>query len=101
MPETKIIYSGFYDAPLAFVTSHENKQYLFWRGFFDDELDDYPSEYEVFTLPNLSEAEIKGSWSFLSEKAQERVGKIDLNQVVFDSTKKLSIDTVTFERIVR
>lgn len=34
-------------APLAFVTSHESTQYLFWRGFFDEQLDEYSSDYKL------------------------------------------------------
>ena len=51
MPLAKILYSGFYDTPLAFVTSQENTQYVFWRGFFDEQIDDYPTHYQVFVLP--------------------------------------------------
>jgi hypothetical protein len=101
MPVTKILYSGFYDAPHAFVTNYNNAQYLFRRGYFDDELDDYPNEYEVFILPNLSEADIKESWLILPEKTVACVGKIPVDQVVFDPTKRISIDVATFERIVK
>lgn len=98
MTETKIVYSGYYDAPLAFVVSHKDTQYLFWR-VFDDALDDYPDEYEVFVLPDLSEEEIRESWSSLPEKAEAYVGKIHLNQLIFDPTKRQSIQTVTLERL--
>lgn len=98
MPETKILYSGFYDFPLAFVASHENTQYLFWR-VFDDDLDDFPDEYDVFILPNLSQKEIQASWSILPEKATTYVGKIPIKQITFDPTNRLSIDTATFDRI--
>lgn len=100
MAETKIIYSGFYDVPLAFIASHENTQYLFWRGYFDDEIDDYPTEYEVYILPNLSQEEIEKLWIFLPENAKSFFGKIPIKDVVFDPTKRLSIDTITFQRIV-
>jgi hypothetical protein len=98
MPETSIIYSGFYDFPLGFVASHENQQYLFWREF-DDEFDEYQDEYEVFILPSLSEDEIKKGWISLREKARP-YGKIPVKQVVFDSTHRLSVDTITFDRII-
>ncbi|HEX5731194.1 MAG TPA: hypothetical protein VF131_00050 [Blastocatellia bacterium] len=100
MPETKIIYSGFYDFPLAFIATYENAQYLFWR-LFDDELDDFPSEYDVYILPDLSKEEIEQSWEYLSEKAKTCVGKIPVRQVAFDPTRRRFIDTVTFDRIVR
>src|SRR5215468_8017583 len=98
MPGLKIIYSGFYDFPLAFVASYENVQYLFYREW-DDELDDYEDEYEVFILPNLSEDEIRKGWALAREKGKP-FGKIPVKQVVFDSTHRLTVDTVTFDRII-
>jgi len=98
MPEVKIMYSGYWDFPLAFVASYENVQYLFYRCW-DDELDDYESEYEVYILPNLSEDEIKKGWALALEKG-ELFGKIPVKQVVFDSTHRLTVDTVTIERII-
>jgi hypothetical protein len=75
-----------------------NVQYLFYRCW-DDELDDYEVEYEVFILPNLSEDEIKKSWSLALEKGSP-FGKIPVKQVVFDSTYRLTVDTVTFDKII-
>jgi hypothetical protein len=98
MTETRIIYNGFYDAPLAFVASHNDKQYLFWR-VFDNALDEFPDEYEVFVLPNLSEREIGESWSTLPEKAKAHVGKINLNQITFDPTRRRSIQTDILEQL--
>jgi len=98
MPEVNIIYSGFWDFPLAFAASYENVQYLFERGW-DDELDDYESEYEVYILPNLSEDEIRKDWALALEKAKP-FGKIPVGHVMFDSTHRLTVDTVTFDRII-
>jgi hypothetical protein len=98
MSEVKIIYGGFWDFPLAFAASYENVQYLFYREW-DDELDDYEDEYDVFILPNLSEDEIKRNWALALEKAKP-FGKIPVKQVVFDSTHRLIVDTVTFDRII-
>lgn len=40
-----IYYSGFWDVPHAFLTVFEDKLYYFRRGYFDEELDDYPPNY--------------------------------------------------------
>ena len=98
MNSTRILYSG-YDAPLAFVTTYEDRQYLFFRDF-DDELDDYPNEYEVFILPNLSKKEIKESWSLLHEKTVAFICKISVDRVMFDPTRRDSINVGTFKRLV-
>ena len=101
MASTRILYSGFCDFPLAFVTTYEKKQYLFWRGFFDEELDDYPKEYEVFILPNFSEEELKELWTVLPQKAIASIGRIGMRRVMFDPTKRQSINVETFERLVK
>lgn len=99
MTDVEITYSGFYDFPLAFLASYGGKQYLFWR-VFDDELDDYPREYEVFVLPNLSNEEINASWSFLPERAETYIGKIDVKRITFDPTKRHSIKSNIFEDLL-
>jgi hypothetical protein len=71
---------------------------LFYREW-DDEPDDYEQEYDVFILPNLSEDEMKKGWALAIEKGKP-FGKIPVKQVVFDSTHRLTVDTVTFDGII-
>jgi hypothetical protein len=96
----EIFYSGFYDAPLAFFVNYKGTFYLFWRGYFDEELDDYPSEYEVFSVKDLSIQEVKNNWDILWEKERIFVGKIHMNDVIFsDQMKRNAIDEATFESL--
>jgi hypothetical protein len=88
----KIIYSGFYDAPLAFVVSHGGKQFLFWREFVEA-IDEYPNEYGVYLLPDIPEEEIKNLWSDLNNKAMAFLGEVPVKRVIFDPTKRQEIDT--------
>ena len=101
MTSTSFFYSGFHDLPLIFITTYQDKQYLFWRGFFDEELDDYHNEYEVYILPNLSQEELTEWWGVLPEKSIAFVGRIGMRSVIFDPTNRASIDVETFERIVK
>ena len=48
-----IYYSGFWDVPHAFLTVYEDKLYYFRRGYFDDGLDDYPPNYQVYLVENM------------------------------------------------
>lgn len=96
MVQTRFIYSGYYDAPLAFVAWHEGAQYLFWRGFFDEELDDYPRTYQIYELPDLPEDEIQSSWAVLPERATAVLGSVALDAVVFDPTKRQWVDSAVF-----
>ena len=102
MAELKIVYGGFWDHPHELIVMYQGLQYIFWREY-DDEMDKYPDEYDVLTLdgfPELSEHEINGSWDRLHEQAR-LIGKIVVNDVAFDPTHRRSIDTSTFERIMR
>ena len=92
-PRAKIIYSGFWDVPAAFVVSHNERQYLFLRGYFDDELDDYPDTYRVFILPNLSEDVIRSSWGQLENLATDFLGEIPIREIEFDPMHRVWIDT--------
>ena len=50
-----IYYDGFWDVPQAFLaTSLIDDLYYFWRGYFDDDLDDYPSTYRVYLVKNTT-----------------------------------------------
>lgn len=94
-----IIYSGFYDAPLAFLVKYENRVYLFWRGYFNDVIDDYLPEYEVFTTNLLSIDDPNIDWENLWKQGvnSNSVGKIHMNNVIFDSTHRKFINIDTFK----
>ena len=94
------IYSGFHDRPLAFVVWHGDKQYLFWRGFFDDSLDDYPRTYEVYRMPELPNDVIKASWVSLPGRAIGKVGSVPLKAIVFDPTNRRWIDSSVLEGLI-
>lgn len=92
MTKAKIIYSGFYDTPLAFVVWHGDMQLLFWR-VFDDVIDDFPDEYKVFVLPNVPEEIIKSSWQHLDMLATRFLGVVPIRKIEFDPSKREEIDT--------
>jgi hypothetical protein len=93
-----ILYSGFYDRPLAFVVSYAGIQYLFWR-VFDDLLDDYPNAYKVFVLPELTADEIMRSWQKLPELALRYLGEVRVSQIEFDPSYRKGIDTRVLETL--
>lgn len=94
-----IIYSGYWDAPLAFVVSYKAETYLFWRGGFDDDLDDYPSKYQVFLVQDVSLEQVKEDWHIMWKTEQKFVGKIHYNEVEFDATHRKEIDSSTFDKL--
>lgn len=96
-----IVYSGFYDAPLAFLVKYSNRVYLFWRGYFNDEIDDYSPEYEVFITKLSSIENINVDWENLWKQGIDSnfVGKIHINNVIFDSTHRKFIGVDTFKEL--
>jgi len=91
MSRIPITYRDFYDVPRIFLARHGNQLYLFDCPF-DEGLDDYPSHYEVYAMPTLSEQELAGSWEELSQKARTHLGHVSVNAVDFDETKRHDID---------
>jgi hypothetical protein len=92
-PKAKIIYSGFWDVPSAFVVSRGGNQYLFHRGHFDDESDDYPDTYKVYTLPNLPEDVVRDSWARIESLTTGFLGEIPIREIEFDPMRRCWIDT--------
>ena len=99
MTRAKILYSGFYDAPLAFVVRHRDAQFLFWR-VFDEEADEYPDTYRVLTLPDLSDEEISESWQTLEGRASGYIGEAAVRDVKFDQSMRKEIDTSVIDALL-
>ena len=99
-PKTKILYSGFYDAPLAFTARHKGICLLFWREF-DETLDEYADVYQVFVLPEITDREIKKSWRSLRSRATSQLGQIAINEFRFDPTKRRELDTAILDVLIQ
>ena len=89
----KIQYRGFYDRPLAFVAEHRNKQLLFWLDF-DELLDEYKSEYQVFMLADSTVRDLiqLKSWENLRHQTTGYLGTVPVRNVQFDETRRKEID---------
>ena len=100
MPDTApFVYREFYDVPRFLIVTHRGQQFLF-ESAFDDDLDEYPDVYQVFLLRDVPEDELKGSWVYLSDKAQIRLGIVPVKDVVFDETGRREIETGVLERLL-
>lgn len=93
-------YREFYDIPRAVVVKWEGTLYVFDCPF-DPETDEYEPTYSVYQLPDEFDAHIDHrSWTDLAHYG-ERIGVISTADVVFDATKRASIDPEVFSRITR
>lgn len=90
-----IVYSGFWDYPCAFITRFDGNTYVFRRGYFDEGLDDYPSEYEVMIDNGIDFYALEKNFSI--EDSGTIVGKIDIREIAFDPTHREKINAKVFD----
>jgi hypothetical protein len=85
-------YVEFYDVPRCIALQYRDKLILL-QSAFDDAIDEYPGDYSVYILPQSAEESLRaGSWDFLNHTPMESIGKVRINDVVFDSTKRKELD---------
>lgn len=89
-----VIYSGFWDYPLAFVVEFEGNIYLFRRGYFDEVLDDYPSEYEVILDNSINIGSLRTN--FVIDDNGEVIARVDMHAINFDPTHRQQINSGVF-----
>lgn len=86
-----INYREFWDVPRIFFTEENSQLYLF-DCRFDEEVEDYPDEYRVYLMPQLSEADLAGSWAEVHRMATRELGTVPVDHVTFDPTRRKQID---------
>jgi hypothetical protein len=85
-------YVEFYDVPRCITLRYGERLFLL-QSAFDEGLDDYPTSYSVYLLPQAVEDSLKkGSWEFLSNTPMTCLGHVQIDEVVFDSSKRKELD---------
>jgi hypothetical protein len=87
----KFDYRGFHDVPRMIIFNHGGQKILL-DCKFDDSLDEYPATYKVYTLPQQVNEFEERSWELMPMKAVRCVGEIAVNRIVFDRSKRKTID---------
>ena len=98
--KANFIYREFYDVPRMFVVQHKGLQFLF-ESKFDEAADGYSEEYQVYLVSNISNTVLSGSWDKLPGQATKRLGKVQVKQVKFDSTKRKEVDTTILDDLIK
>lgn len=93
-----IRYREFYDVPRVFLVRHKGVLFLF-ESLFDEKLDDYSPQYDVYMMPELVEEDLHASWEDISSKATRGLGTIPVSAVRFDPSKRRGIDAGVLEEI--
>ena len=97
--QARIRYRGFWDVPRIFLVEHGSQTFLFDCAF-DEDLDDYPDNYKVYSMPEIPDAELPKDWTLLVDRARRYLGEIPVNRVRFDTTLRRSIDAAIFNEAI-
>ena len=85
-------YVEFYDVPRCLVLRHREKVLLLQSAFVED-IDDYNENYSVYLMDSSVEDMAKaGNWTFLSSIEGSPIGEVRVRDVVFDETRRGSMN---------
>jgi hypothetical protein len=62
-------------------------------GSFDENLDEYPPDYQVFELPSAVLSEMPTNWGDLMARALRRLGTVPIASVRLDETRRKQLDS--------
>ena len=89
---TPFEYVEFYDVPRSIALRYRGKLILL-QSTFDEGLDEYADSYSIYVLPDSVEGSLRnGSWEFLSGTPMTSIGRIQIDSVAFDTSKRKELD---------
>jgi hypothetical protein len=94
-----IRYRELWDVPRMFLATYRGRTVLFDCPF-DEATEDYADSYRVYLMPELSEADLAGSWAELPGRAVAFLGEVSLAQVRFDSTRRKEVDASLLDELL-
>jgi len=95
-----IKYFSFWDVPRTFAFEQAGKVYLL-TSEFDDDLDEYPNDYEVFVISGIGDLSVVSDWKSIEPLPKTRVGKIPVAAVHFDSSHRNFADSAFLDSVQR
>lgn len=97
---TPFQYVEFYDVPRCIRLRYGERLFLL-QSEFDKDLDDYPTSYSIYVLPESIEDSLKDdSWDFLSDTPMTVLGHVQVGDVVFDPSKRRELDASFLETLI-
>ena len=87
-----IKYFSFWDVPRTFAFEQGGKVYLL-TSEFDDDLDEYPDDYEVFIISGIGNLSAVSDWKSIERLHKTRVGKVPVAAVHFDESRRKFVDS--------
>ena len=86
-----IRYRDFWDVPRIFLARCQNDSFLF-DCKFDEQVEDYPDSYKVYSIPEIPDADLPKDWELLLDRTIELLGEVPVDRVKFDPSKRKFID---------
>ena len=91
-------YRDFYDVPRLVAVEYRGRVYLL-NSPFDEEIDEYADHYTIHRLHDRAVAQLDApSWEGVAS-AGEVVGRVPVNEVEFDETKRQWLNGSVFARL--
>lgn len=96
-------YVDFCDVPRLIMFKYQN-QLVLLASYFDEDKDDYDENYTIEYLPSWVEGKIAdSSWKVLEGDIDGRrlIGEIPVRDVIFDQTKRKTLDPTFLEKYLK
>jgi hypothetical protein len=96
-------YVDFYDAPRLILFTYKDQLFSL-ASYFDEDKDDYDENYSVELLPSWVAQKITdSSWKVLEDDiiGRKLLGKMPVNDVVFDRTRRKTLDPTFLDKYLK
>jgi hypothetical protein len=91
-------YRGFWDVPRMFFVRYRGDLLLFDCPF-DEQAEDHQNDYRVYLMPEMTDSDLGGPWVLLPQKALRLLATIPVVSVIFDPSKRKSIDSAVLHHV--
>ena len=87
----RIKYFSFWDVPRTFAFGYKGKVYVL-TSEFDDDLDEYPDDYEVVVVSGIASMSMVSDWRSIERLPKTSVGRVAVASVRFDESRRKYVD---------
>jgi hypothetical protein len=98
--EHAIKYFSFWDVPRTFAFERGGNVYVL-TSEFDDDLDEYPGDYEVFVVSGIRNLSVVSDWKSIEPLPKTSVGRVPVASVRFDESRRKYVDSSFLDTILR
>ncbi len=97
---TPFRYGGFYDVPRYISLRYRGRRFVL-QSPFDEDLDEYPSEYSVYIVPeSADDSQPVCPPEFFLNTPTACIGHIQIDQVTFDPSNRKELDASILDSLI-